>query len=121
MSVVQLAGVDELKELLDRNEEVLIFGHKDADGDTLGCSLAFAEALRADGKRAYVVIPPPLPDKYAWMPGFDQIVEGPPAGADIHLVLFFDAGNMARSGSAASAARSRSRSTTRGRRRRPAC
>jgi phosphoesterase RecJ-like protein len=100
VSVAQLAGVDELKELLDRNQEVLIFGHKDADGDTLGCSLAFAEALRARGKEVYVVIPPPLPDKYSWMPGFDQIVEGPPPDADVHLVLFFDAGNMARSGSA---------------------
>src|SRR2546422_526273 len=100
VSVAQLAGVDELKELLDRNQEVLIFGHKDADGDTLGCSLAFAEALRARGKGVYVVIPPPLPDKYSWMPGFDQIVEGPPPDADVHLVLFFDAGNIARSGSA---------------------
>ena len=101
MSIAQPQGlIDELKDLLDRNQEVLIFGHKDADGDTLGCSLAFAEALRARGKVVYVVIPPPLPDKYSWMPGFDQIVEGPPPGADVHLVLFFDAGNMARSGSA---------------------
>jgi phosphoesterase RecJ-like protein len=100
VSVAQLAGVDELRELIDRNDEVLIFGHKDADGDTLGCSLAFAEALRARGKRAYVVIPPPLPEKYSWMPGFHQILEAPPLDADVHLVLFFDAGNMERSGSA---------------------
>jgi bifunctional oligoribonuclease and PAP phosphatase NrnA len=101
VSIAQLRGqVDELRDLLDRNEEVLIFGHKDADGDTLGCSLAFDEALRARGKRVYVVIPPPLPGMYAWMPGFDRIVEGPPPDADPRLVLFFDAGNMARSGSA---------------------
>src|SRR5207249_9090158 len=91
---------DEIKDLVEANQEILIFGHKDADGDTLGCSLAFAEALRARGKVVYVVIPPPLPDKYSWMPGFDQIVEGPPPDAEVHLVLFFDAGNMARSGSA---------------------
>jgi bifunctional oligoribonuclease and PAP phosphatase NrnA len=89
-----------VKELLDRNREVLIFGHKDADGDTLGCSLAFAEALESDGRRAWVVIPPPLPDMYAWLPGFERIVELPPAEADPHLVLFFDAGNLQRSGSA---------------------
>ena len=33
-----------VKELVDANDQVLIFGHKDADGDTLGCSLAFAAA-----------------------------------------------------------------------------
>jgi phosphoesterase RecJ-like protein len=92
--------VDELKSLCERNEEILIFGHKDADGDTLGCSLAFAEALRLRGKRVHVVIPPPLPEKYRWMPGFEQVREEPPMGSDIHLVLFFDAGNMERSGNA---------------------
>lgn len=101
MSATQLRDqVGELKDLIDRTREVVIFGHKDADGDTLGCSLAFAEALHARGKRVHVVIPPPLPDQYAWMPGFDQIVDRPPPEADPKLVLFFDAGNMARSGSA---------------------
>src|SRR6266516_6769569 len=90
---------DEIKDLVDANQEVLIFGHKDADGDTLGCSLAFAEALRGQGKEVWVLIPPPLPDMYDWLPGFDQILESPPVGVATDLVLFFDAGNMERSGS----------------------
>jgi phosphoesterase RecJ-like protein len=85
---------------VDANEQILIFGHKDADGDTLGCSLAMAEALRGMGKQVWVVIPPPLPDLYRWLPGFDEIVEAPPAGSDPRLVLFLDAGNMERSGPA---------------------
>ncbi|HUZ89241.1 MAG TPA: bifunctional oligoribonuclease/PAP phosphatase NrnA [Candidatus Acidoferrales bacterium] len=96
------AEVGELKALLDSAREVLIIGHKDADGDTLGCSLAFAEALETQGKQAYVLIPPPLPDLYCWLPGFDRVVEAPPAGVDPALVLFFDAGNMERSGGMAS-------------------
>ena len=86
--------------LLDAHDEILIFGHKDADGDTLGCSLAFAEALRTVGKKVWVIIPPPVPQMYDWLPGYDHIVERPPAGADPQLVLFFDAGNMERSGTA---------------------
>ena len=78
----------------------MIFGHKDADGDTLGCSLAFAEALQSRGKTVWVVIPHPLPAMYAWLPGFERIMEAPPNGADPSLVLFFDAGNIERSGSA---------------------
>ena len=89
---------DEIKDLIDANQEILIFGHKDADGDTLGCSLAFAEALRANGKDAWVLIPPPLPDIYAFLPGYDQILAEPPHGVDPHLVFFFDSGNLERSG-----------------------
>src|SRR3989475_5279536 len=90
---------DEIKDLVNANQEILIFGHKDADGDTLGCSLAFAEALRSAGKRVWVLIPPPLPDMYTFLPGFDDIQAEPPHGIDPHLVFFFDSGNLERSGS----------------------
>ena len=93
--------VDQLKELCERHDHVMILGHKDADGDTLGCSLAFGEALRNLGKAVSVVIPHPLPQKYSWMPGFEHLVESPEPGVDVTLVLFFDSGNMERSGSAA--------------------
>jgi phosphoesterase RecJ-like protein len=54
--------------LIDAHQEVLILGHKDADGDTLGCSLAFAEALRTLEKKVWVLIPPPVPAMYDWLP-----------------------------------------------------
>src|SRR5260370_26487257 len=72
-------------------------GHKDADGDTLGCSLAFAEALRSAGKHAWIAIPPPLPQMYTFLPGFEEIEEEPPAGTDPELVLFFDSATLDRS------------------------
>ncbi|HEV2034130.1 MAG TPA: bifunctional oligoribonuclease/PAP phosphatase NrnA [Candidatus Dormibacteraeota bacterium] len=90
---------DEIKDLIDANEEILIFGHKDADGDTLGCSLAFAEALESAGKHVWVLIPPPLPNMYEFLPGFDGIKEEPPHGFDALLAFFFDSGNLERSGS----------------------
>ena len=46
-----------------------------------------------------MVIPPPLPEMYAFLPGFEQIDVEPPAGADPELVFFFDSGNLERSGS----------------------
>jgi bifunctional oligoribonuclease and PAP phosphatase NrnA len=85
--------------LIEAHQEVLIFGHKDADGDTLGCSLAFAEALRNAGKHVWVLIPPPLPEIYAFLPGFDEIKDLPPPGVEPELVFFFDSGNLERSGS----------------------
>jgi bifunctional oligoribonuclease and PAP phosphatase NrnA len=47
----------------------------------------------------WVVIPPPLPEMYAFLPGFDQLEVEPPTGADPELVFFFDSGNLERSGS----------------------
>ena len=46
-----------------------------------------------------MVIPPPLPQMYGFLPGFEQIDVEPPAGADPELVFFFDSGNLERSGS----------------------
>ncbi|HEY3195848.1 MAG TPA: bifunctional oligoribonuclease/PAP phosphatase NrnA [Candidatus Dormibacteraeota bacterium] len=76
-----------------------MFGHKDADGDTLGCSLAWAEALRSAGKHVWVLIPPPLPQMYAFLPGFGEIRDEPPTNVDPELIFFFDSGNLERSGS----------------------
>jgi len=55
--------------------------------------------LRSAGKQVWVLIPPPLPDMYTFLPGFNQIQEEPPHGIDPHLVFFFDSGNLERSGS----------------------
>jgi phosphoesterase RecJ-like protein len=55
--------------------------------------------LRSAGKQVWVLIPPPLPDMYTFLPGFNEIQEEPPHGIDPHLVFFFDSGNLERSGS----------------------
>lgn len=46
-----------------------------------------------------MLIPPPLPQMYTFLPGFDDILSEPPHGIDPHLVFFFDSGNLERSGS----------------------
>jgi phosphoesterase RecJ-like protein len=55
--------------------------------------------LRSAGKQVWVLIPPPLPEMYTFLPGFKEIREEPPHGIDPHLVFFFDSGNLERSGS----------------------
>jgi phosphoesterase RecJ-like protein len=46
-----------------------------------------------------VLIPPPLPSMYEFLPGFDDIKDEPPHGFDALLAFFFDSGNLERSGS----------------------
>jgi bifunctional oligoribonuclease and PAP phosphatase NrnA len=55
--------------------------------------------LRAAGKQVWVLIPPPLPQMYTFLPGFEDVQEEPPRGIDPQLVFFFDSGNLERSGS----------------------
>ena len=45
-----------------------------------------------------MLIPPPLPEMYGFLPGFAEIREEPPHGVDPQLVFFFDSGNLERSG-----------------------
>ena len=47
-----------------------------------------------------MLVPPPLPQMYGFLPGFDDIQAEPPRGIDPQLVFFFDSGNLERSGSA---------------------
>jgi bifunctional oligoribonuclease and PAP phosphatase NrnA len=88
--------LDELRCLLAEQRDVVIFGHKDADGDTLGSSLAFAEGLRRSGHRAWVVIPPPHPELYSWVPGFVDLLDEPPEDVRGGIALFLDASNVER-------------------------
>lgn len=89
-------ALDELRRLFADHRDVVIFGHKDADGDTLGSSLAFAEGLRRSGHRAWVVIPPPHPQLYSWVPGFADLLEEPPQDVSDGIALFLDASNVER-------------------------
>jgi phosphoesterase RecJ-like protein len=54
--------------------------------------------LRTAGKDVWVLIPPPLPEMYGFLPGFAEVREEPPHGVDPQLVFFFDSGNLERSG-----------------------
>jgi bifunctional oligoribonuclease and PAP phosphatase NrnA len=47
-----------------------------------------------------VLVPPPLPPMYTFLPGFEDIQAEAPRGIDPQLVFFFDSGNLERSGSA---------------------
>ena len=51
----------DIRRLIDDAREIGCLAHKDADADSLGSALAFAEALREMGKRAHPVVPSPLP------------------------------------------------------------
>jgi phosphoesterase RecJ-like protein len=88
------AEAAEILRLIDASRNVLAISHKDADGDTLGSALAMCDVLRARGKNPSMRVPPPVPELYSFLPGYEIInqEEGDPAD----LILVMDASNLDR-------------------------
>ncbi len=80
--------------LVQESQRVLMVSHKDADGDTLGSALAMCDVIRAMGKTATLRCPPPVPEVYSFLPGYEIVNQeegGPP-----DLILVMDASNLDR-------------------------
>jgi phosphoesterase RecJ-like protein len=89
--------VDRILAVVEREEDFLLVAHKDADADSLGSALAFADYLTGRVKRAYVWVPDPLPENLSYLPGYELVNRTPaPASA---VAVAFDAGSPGRFGS----------------------
>ena len=90
---------DAIRRLIDTSGEIACLAHKDADADSLGSALAFAEALREMGKSVRTVVPSPWPLTLDHLPGFASIVADAPR---LDLLFTFDCATVNRFGDKAS-------------------
>lgn len=74
-----------------------IFCHARPDGDTLGSGLALLTALRNAGKTAHIVCEDPVPEKFFFLKGMDEVLTALPAG-DYDLYIAVDCSDIARMG-----------------------
>jgi phosphoesterase RecJ-like protein len=94
--VAGIAGTaPEIRRLIDGATEIGCLAHKDADADSLGSALAFADALRRSGKRVSTVVPTPVPRLLRHLPGFEEISAEPPP---LDLLFTFDCASVHRFG-----------------------
>ena len=56
------------------SRNVVVLSHTNPDGDALGSSLAWAEALRKQGHRVTCIVPNHFPYYLEWMTGIDQMI-----------------------------------------------
>ncbi len=89
--------VKEAAAAIDAAHRIVLAGHVNPDGDTLGCVLALAHVLRNAGKDVTAISTDGVPDIYRWMPGADQIVTGTER-RDFDLAIVCDAGALERIG-----------------------
>jgi phosphoesterase RecJ-like protein len=80
--------------MIKESRSVLMVSHKDADGDTLGSALAMCEVVGAMGKNVAMRCPPPVPQLYTFLPGFELINQE--EGSPPDLVLVMDSSNLDR-------------------------
>ncbi len=67
--------VERLRAMLARpGQRIVTVAHTNPDGDAVGSSLAWAEALRAAGHGVTCIVPNKYPYFLDWMPGIDEIV-----------------------------------------------
>ena len=85
---------DQILQMVRESQRVLIVSHKDADGDTLGSALAMCDVVGAMGKTVSMRCPPPVPELYAFLPGFELINQE--EGSPPDLVLVMDSSNLDR-------------------------
>ena len=78
-------------------QSLVLAGHINPDGDTLGCILAVAHMLRALGKDVTVLSADGVPVSLAWLPGADW-VETESARRDFDVAVVCDAGALDRVG-----------------------
>ena len=63
-------SIAKLREMVeDGPKQIVILSHTNPDGDALGSSLAWAEALRAQGHTVTCIVPNRFPYYLDWMTG----------------------------------------------------
>jgi phosphoesterase RecJ-like protein len=88
--------LQQLHQVIVDHQEFLLVAHQDADADSLGSALAFADHLRRKGKHPYPWVPDPLPRSLAYLPGYETVNrEEAPKDA---VAVAFDAGSLGRFG-----------------------
>lgn len=90
--------VQEAARLLRESERILIAGHINPDGDSLGSMCALGDTLRALGKSVVMVSPDGIPDGYKFLPGSERIVNQLPQNQEYDLCVTVDAENVGRLG-----------------------
>lgn len=65
--------LDKILEEIDSAESIVILAHENPDGDAVGSSLAFYNALKIYGKENVDVIIPECPKTFNFLPGADDI------------------------------------------------
>ena len=69
-----MEGIEELKKELAYPRDIVIFSHRNPDGDALGSSMALKLYLEKLGHTARIIFPSEFPSIYTFLPKTDEVI-----------------------------------------------
>lgn len=84
---IEIASIEEVKELLASPKKIAITSHRNPDGDAIGSSLALYHYLKLNGHDATVLFPSEYPDFVSWLSGAEDILIYDLQGIKVDKVL----------------------------------
>jgi len=81
---------------IEHGNSFLVLAHEGPDGDALASTLALVNALQEMGKQATAYNVDGVPDKFAFLPGAQQVVTSIPAGQSYDVAFVLDVGELRR-------------------------
>jgi phosphoesterase RecJ-like protein len=89
---------DKIKRFLENHQHFLITTHIEPDGDAIGSELAMAIQLGMMKKKALILNPDPVPKRYRFLAGWEQIQVQKPPSNTIDAAIIMDVGSTKRTG-----------------------
>ncbi|MDD3089487.1 MAG: bifunctional oligoribonuclease/PAP phosphatase NrnA [Candidatus Omnitrophica bacterium] len=93
-----MKGLTRAKRVIDKAKNIVVAGHLNPDGDSIGSMLSLGIGLENLGKKVHMISPDGVPKKYRELPGADRIVRHYYGKAD--LAISVDVSTRAMLGSA---------------------
>ncbi|MBQ9267832.1 MAG: bifunctional oligoribonuclease/PAP phosphatase NrnA [Clostridia bacterium] len=90
-----MSVLEQIKEKVDQATNILILTHENPDGDAVGSSLGFMNALKKIGKKVTVLIPE-INNMYSFLPGFDEIKHEIDTPEEFDLCIALDSADIER-------------------------
>ncbi len=86
-----MQGLELIKQKIRSAKEIVISGHINPDGDSIGSSLSLGFGMESLGKRVYMLSPDGVPKRYTRLPGAGRIKRKTNKAVDLAIAV--DCGN----------------------------
>ncbi len=91
--------IEQVLQVIDRSQSIMVASHESPDGDAIGSTLALVNMLREMGKDVVAYNRDRAPLEYAFLPGFDTVVNELDESQTFDACFVLDAGELRRAGS----------------------
>ena len=94
-----MSRFDELHAFLESADQILVVSHLHPDGDAISSTLAMGHLLKQSGKKVTMVNEDPIPRKFSFLPGVEEIKPAEQVSGSFQYVIALDCADQERMGS----------------------